>query len=321
MPAKWGEPIYNLTMEEVFYRVRFIKKRASNRKGGIMKSRLLAIVLFAVFLAGSVSAGGFSGTLKQIRKTGQIRIGYRTSEPPMSFVDEKGKPAGYSIDLGKFIVKEVEKKIGKRIKVVYVPVTAKSRFDALVKNKIDILCGATTKTLSRMEQVDFTQLTFVTGAALMTLKEKRLSGEKSLQGKKIGVVKGTTTEATLKRLIKKTSAGARIILFTTADDGIKALLNGKIDAFSSDQVVLVGLALKSGDPGRFAIDSQVFSYEPFALAVRRNDADFRLVADRALAELCRTGKILAIYHHWVGKYVGQRLPIFDAMVQLNAIPE
>ncbi len=286
-----------------------------------MKTRILSVLFCIVFLASSVYAGGLTGTLKQIKKTGQIKIGYRTSEPPMSFLGKDGKPSGYSIDLGKFIVKELEKKIGKDIKVVYVPVTAKNRFKALIDNKIDILCGATTKTLSRMELVDFTQLTFVTGASLMTLKENKLTGENSLKGKKVGVVRGTTTEATLRRLIKKTSAGAKVVVFKTADDGIDALVNGKIDAFSSDQVVLVGLALKTGNPGMFAIDSHVFSYEPFALAVRRNDADFRLVADRVLSNLCRTGKILAIYHHWVGQYVGQRLPIFDAMVQLNATPE
>ena len=85
--------------------------------------------------------------------------------------------------------------------------------------------------------------------------------------------------------------------------------------------MLVGLALKTETPEKFAIDSQVFSYEPFALAVRRNDSEFRLVADRALSALCRSGEIFAIYYNWVGRFVGQRLPIFDAMVQLNAIPE
>ena len=95
----------------------------------------------------------------------------------------------------------------------------------------------------------------------------------------------------------------------------------KIDAFSSDQIVLIGLALKADDTAAFTVKSDVFSFEPFALAVRRNDADFRLVADRAIAELYRSRKIMAIYDKWIGKHVGRRLPAFDAMIQINATPE
>ena len=133
----------------------------------------LAIIFLIVLFASPVAARELTGTLGQIKKTGQIRIGYRSSEPPMSFLDKDGKPNGYSIELGKYVISEVEKKIGAKVKVQYVPVTAEDRFKALVGNKIDILCGATTKTLSRSEIVDFTQLTFVTGASLMTLKNNK----------------------------------------------------------------------------------------------------------------------------------------------------
>ena len=101
----------------------------------------LAIILLIVFFASSLTAQELTGTLQQIKKSGQIRIGYRVSEPPMSFLDNDGNPDGYSIDLCKGIVTEVEKKIGADIKVEYVPVTAEGRFKALGDNKIDILCG------------------------------------------------------------------------------------------------------------------------------------------------------------------------------------
>ena len=123
-----------------------------------------------VFFASPLAAQELTGTLRQIKKSGNIRIGYRASEPPMSYLGKNGKPAGYSIDLCESIVTEVENKIGSDVRVKFVPVTAEERFKALTDNKIDILCGATTKTLSRGELVDFTQLTFVTGASLMFLK-------------------------------------------------------------------------------------------------------------------------------------------------------
>jgi len=281
----------------------------------------LAIILLILFFASPLEAQELTGTLKQIKKSGQIRIGYRVSEPPMSFLDKDGNPAGYTIDICKGIVTEVENKIDKDLKIGYVPVTADDRFKALGDNKIDILCGSTTKTLSRSEIVDFTQLTFVTGASLMTLKDNKTLDSAGFDGTKIGVVKGTTTEAALKKLIQETSTNAEVVLFNSAKESIDALRKKKIDAFSSDQIVLIGLALKENDPMNFAIKSHVFSFEPFALAVRRNDADFRLVADRVISELYRSGRILEIYDKWIGKFTQKRLPIFDAMVKLNATPE
>jgi glutamate/aspartate transport system substrate-binding protein len=281
----------------------------------------LGIVLLIVFFVSPLAAQELTGTLKQIKKFGQIKIGYRVSEPPMSFLDQDGKPAGYSIDICKGIVTEVENKIDTNVKVKYVSVTADERFKALADKKIDILCGSTTKTLSRSELVDFTQLTFVTGASLMTLKDNKALETAGFNGTKIGVVKATTTEAALKKLIRDTSTDAEIVLFNSAKESIDALRKNKIDAFSSDQIVLIGLALKEPDPKNFVIKSDVFSFEPFALAVRRNDSDFRLVADRVISELYRSRKILEIYDKWIGNFTRKRLPIFDAMIKLNATPE
>ena len=279
------------------------------------------IILLIAFFASPLAAQELTGTLQQIKKSGQIRIGYRVSEPPMSFLDKDGKPTGYSIDICKGIVTELENKIGTDVKVEYVPVTADGRFQALGDNKIDILCGSTTKTLSRSELVDFTQLTFVTGASMMTLRDNKALDSAGFDGTKIGVVKATTTEIALKKLIRETSTDAEVVLFNSAQESINALRQKKIDAFSSDQIVLIGLALKEHDPMNFAVKSDVFSFEPFALAVRRNDADFRLVADRVISELYRSRKILEIYDKWIGKFTRKRLPIFDAMIKLNATPE
>ncbi len=281
----------------------------------------LTIILLIVFLANPLAAQELTGTLQQIKKSGQIRIGYRVSEPPMSFLDKDGNPTGYSIDLCKSIVTEVENKIGADVKVEYVPVKADGRFKALGDNKIDILCGSTTKTLSRSELVDFTQLTFVTGASLMTLKDNKDHDSDGFDGKKIGVVKATTTAAELKKLIRETSVDAEIVLFNSAKEGIDALRKKKIDAFSSDQVVLIGIAINEHDPKNFLISSGLFSFEPFALAVRRNDADFRLVADRVISDLYRSKKIFEIYDKWIGEFTRQRPSLFNAMIQLNATPE
>lgn len=281
---------------------------------------LLAILLATLFVA-PLAAQQFQGTLQQIKNSGEIRIGFRESEPPLSFIGSGGRPIGYSIDVCNAIVTELKSTLGRDLKVTYLPVTAKDRFSLLTENKIDILCGSTTKTLGRRKVVDFTELTFVTGASLMSLESASLFDFPSLNGKRVGVVTDTTTVEALRATVERTQTNATIVELDSGREGLEQLVNGSIDAFSADQVVLIGLALTSGDPDRFAIASGVFSYEPFALAVRRNDADFRLVADRAIADLYRTEKILLIFEKWMGQLVEQRPPLFDALFQLGATPE
>ena len=294
------------------YQLNTLKKRKT------MRGILITILLIA-FLTTPLSAHELAETLPQIQKSGIIKIGYRKYQPPMSSLSKDGIPEGYSIDICQQIVAGIEDKTGKNIKIEYVPVTAEERFQALADNRIDILCGATTKTLSRSEFVDFTQLTFVTGASFMTLKGTELMN--NFDGKKIGVVKGTTTYTALKELFDDSEIKAEIILVKTTADGLSALRNGKIDAISADQVVLIGLALKSGRPENFSILPSLISYEPFAFAVRRNDADFRLEADRVISYLYRSKKIMQIYNKWFGQFSSQMPTALKALISMNATPE
>lgn len=281
--------------------------------------RLLGVILIVLFSVSPLAAQELSGTLKQIQKSGVIKIGYRQFRPPLSYQDKEGTPDGYSVEICRDIATEVGDHLGADIKTEYIPVTVDNRFSALSENKIDILCGVTTKTLSRGELVDFTQLTFVTGASFMTMRGKNIRN--NFTGKKIGVVKETTTATALKELFQETSTDAEIVLLESMKDGFTALNKEKIDALSADQIVLIGLASSSDQPENYTILPDLFSFEPFALAVRRNDADFRLIADRVISDLYRSKQILKIYDKWVGKYTMGRPTAFEALIQLNATPE
>jgi glutamate/aspartate transport system substrate-binding protein len=278
--------------------------------------RILAAMFSVAFFVSPLSAEQLTGTLEQIKRSGKIKIGYRQSQPPMSFLDNDGKPCGYSIDLCETIVTEIQERIDSNVRVDYVPVTAENRFQALAAKKIDILCGSTTKTFSRSEIVDFTQLTFVTGASFMTLKGKNIRG--NFAGKKIGVLKGTTTAVALQKLFVETKTDAETVLLKSEKEGLNALEKEKVDAFAADQVVLIGLALNADNPDNFQILPDLFSYEPLALAVRRNDADFRLFADRVISDLCRSKQILKMYDKWFGSFSILRPSAFEALVKLNA---
>lgn len=284
--------------------------------------RIFVLLIIAAFFTQPIHADGHEGTLAQIKQSGKVRIGFRENQPPMSFLDNNGKPAGYSVDLCVRIVNEVKNTLGRDdITVEYVPVSSTNRFAALADNKIDILCGATTKTISRGEKVDFTQLTFVTGASLLSLKDNGVGGISALQGKKVAVSKGTTTIDALKAKLEESVSDAKVVPVDSAKAGLQALIKGEVDAFSADQVVLIGLVLTHEGDEKFAIASDIFSFEPFALAVRRNDSDFRLLADRVLSQLNRSGQITPIYSKWFGKFTKKVPPLLEAMYVLNSTPE
>jgi glutamate/aspartate transport system substrate-binding protein len=286
-----------------------------------MKYTIALIALISMLVSGAGSAGD-TPTLEQIKNSEVVRIGYRETEPPMSFLNKDKQPIGYSIELCLHIVNEVKSKLkNPNIAAKYVPVTASNRFEALGNNSIDILCGSTTKTLSRSELVDFTQLTFITGAALLSLKSVKVDGIADLMGKKVAVVKDTTTIDSLTKTLKKEGSDAKIIPVDSAAVGMNAVIKGEVDAFSSDQIVLIGLVVTHKNPKQFSVSDEVFSFEPFALAVRRNDAEFRLIANRVLSKLSRSGEITKVYKQWFGKYITEVPALLEAMYILNATPK
>jgi glutamate/aspartate transport system substrate-binding protein len=287
-----------------------------------MKYMYMLVALISMLVVSGTSLAETTPTLEKIKKSEIIYVGYRETEPPMSFLSKDKQPVGYSIDLCTLIVQEVKKELkNPNIAVKYVPVTSSNRFKALEDNSIDILCGSTTKTLSRSELVDFTQLTFVTGASLLSLEKTKVEGIAGLEGKKVAVVKDTTTIDVLEKALKTAGSDAKIIAVDTAEAGINALIKGDVDAFSSDQIVLFGQMLTHSDAAKFAIADSIFSYEPFALAVRKNDAEFRLIADRVISRVYRGGLISSIYDKWFGRYIQEVPELLEAMYILNSTPE
>ncbi len=286
-----------------------------------MRHLIVLTGLFSMLISGTGLAADIS-TLEQIKKSGEIRIGYRETEPPMSFLNKDKQPVGYSIELCLHIANEVKSTLqNPNIATKYLPVNASNRFDALRDNSIDILCGSTTKTLSRSELVDFTQLTFITGAAFLSLNSAKVEKFSDLKGKKVAVVKDTTTKNALEKNLRKKGSDAKIIVVDSAAEGVDLVVKGEVAAFSADQIVLIGLVVTHKDKKQFAVSDKVFSFEPFALAIRQNDSEFRLLADRTLARLNRSGNITKVFKQWFGSYITEVPALLEAMYILNATPE
>ena len=289
-----------------------------------MKSSLVTALTVLLIGGGTVSASAaeLSGTLQRIDETGTITLGYRSTTPPMAFLDGSGAPVGYSMDLCAAVAEETSTVLGRTdLSVAYVPVTAANRFDALAAGEIDILCGATTRTLARQDVVDFTQLTFVTGAGLMGTEDGVVDDLANFEGKRIAAVADTTTIDVVRQALDDAGVGAEVVGVSALGDGIDMMKRGEVAAVAADQVVLIGQIIVRNEGTGYYLSKDLLSFEPFALAVAKGDADFKLVADRALSRLSRTGEISEIYSRWFGRFSKAPPELLQALYKLGATPE
>lgn len=285
--------------------------------------RCLITGLGLLAISGSGVAAELTGTLKRVADTGEFRIGYVPDAPPMSFHDAEGKPVGYSISLCRNVAAAARDAAGlENIDISYVPlISPEDRLSAVENGDVDIECGATTVTLSRRERVDFSLMTFITGAAVLSLKTAPIDTIEQLSGKTVAVIKGTTTDHELRRFISNNEFKITLRIIETHDQGMELLNAAKVDGYASDRAMLVGQTVRSANRAQYAITRDVFSFEPYALMLRRGDTEFRLVTDRALANLYRDARIRRLYHDWFGRFGEPMTPLLEAMYEFQAVSD
>jgi glutamate/aspartate transport system substrate-binding protein len=284
-------------------------------------SKLALYTSLAILLLARVTAAQeLDGTLKKIKTSGTLTIGYRESAPPFSFPGPDRRPVGYSIDLCTHVASEIQKQLGINLKLNWVPVTADNRVDMVVQGKIDIECGTTTASLSRQERVDFSLMTFVDGGGLLTKADSEIHSVGDLADKRIAIIPGTTTETALTKYLKEEFVSVKFVQVKDHLAGLAAVEKDSADAFASDRGILIGLVVTSKEPSHYAVPSFLFSYEPYGFMIKRNDGAFRLAVNRALAGLYRAGGALPIYEKWFGAF-GKPSPALQAVYLLNGLPE
>jgi len=286
-----------------------------------MKSILTLLSLLLSLTAFFPSAHAGSGTLERITKGGVIRLGYLEAAAPFSHSEGGKPPAGYSIELCDRVVEDLRKQLKlPGLKREWVKITLQDRLSAVREGRIDLECGTTTVTLSRHEGVDFSLMTFVDGGSMLVKPGAGLSRLSDFAGKRIAVVSGTTTAEALPREMKRLGIGAQILPVADERKGMAMLSAGEVDAYASDRLVLIGLALDGQGGQGFRLIDEDFSIEPYALVLRRDDHDFRLAVNRALARVYRSGEIMKIYDTWLGK-LGRPGVLLSALYVLQALPE
>lgn len=283
--------------------------------------RNASLFLVLVAAAGLAQAQALDGRLKKIADTKTITLAYRTDAVPFSFEDDKKQPVGYTVDLCKRVAALIQNQIGaKELAVKWVPVTAQNRFDVIARGQADLECGASTATLSRMKQVDFSSFVFVDGTGLIAMKASNIRSLADIGGKRVGVVSGTTNERAVERLEQRRKLGIKVTAFKSRDEAWAALEEGKIDAFAGDKLLLVGGSLKAKDPKAVGMLPEDLSFEPYAIALPRNDSGLRQAVNAGLAHIYRDGEIVSIFNKWFGA-LGEPTGLTRALFVFGALPE
>jgi ABC-type amino acid transport substrate-binding protein len=260
-------------------------------------------------------------TLRKIRETGSVTLGYRDSSRPFSFLGDGGQPVGYTIDLCARVVDQVRSATGRQdLAIKWVRVTPEDRIAAVAEGRVDLECGSTTASLSRQEQVDFSYPTFVDGGSLLVAADAGVRTPADLVGKRIAVIPKTTTEGALAAWLAQRGVRAEILPVREHAEGFAAVAEGRAVAYASDRTILIGLGLVYQGPRRLVVMDDFLSYEPYGLMLRRNDPAFRLAVNRALARVYRSGEIVPIYNRWFGDW-GPPSRLLGAMYLLNSVPE
>ena len=285
-----------------------------------MSMRPLLAIVALLLMAGSAAAQEIRPTLDKIKDSGAIVLGYRETSRPFSFLSEN-KPAGYSVDLCLEVAAALRQSQKlPELKVTWAVVTPGDRITKLVKGLIDLECGSTTITFGRMEQVAFSHMTFVDGGGLLVTTASGINSVQDLAGKRVGMIPNTTTDKALSSAL--TAAGIKVTLIAVSEhnEGLRGLVEGKFDAYASDRLLLAGLLTNSPDASKLKVSSELFSYEPYALMMRRGDNAFQASVNRTLSSLYRSGGIIKIYEKWFGPYASAG-PLVKALYLLHSWPD
>lgn len=282
-----------------------------------MKTLLMGLALASGFLAAGQAA---AGTLDDIRKSGTLRAAYREDAAPFAYKSAGGQPAGFMVELCEAVARDLAQQLKlPGLKVEFVPVTTQNRLDAIRQGKADLLCDSLTETLERRAIVDFSITTFVDGTSF-AIRNDGPRDMQQLAGKKVGVVAGTLTQQELAKSLAAVHIDAQVIPFALFEQAMAALENGSIAAYFAGGAMLTARIKGHKDAARIMLANTYLSIEPFALAMRIGESDFRLAVDRALSHIYRSGQIATIFGNSFGPNT-RPTPQLQTLYMIATLPE
>ncbi|KAF0166154.1 MAG: glutamate/aspartate transport system substrate-binding protein [Rhodocyclaceae bacterium] len=266
----------------------------------ILSSWRLVLALLAVVVSvPTVRAQAYNNpTLEKIREYGAIYVGHREASIPFSYF-AGDEVVGYSKDLCDRIVDAIKEQLDDpTLKVVLVPVTSSSRMLMLMTGMIDLECGSTTNTRIRQQSVAFGVTTFVSGVKAVTRKDVGIERIVDLDGKVVVTTAGTTTERIVKTVLAARNASARPKSARTHLESLSMVVSRQADAFVLDDAILSGLLVDSPDGDKLKLLEENFGFEPYGIALRKGDPEFKKLVDATLIRMMKDGELEKLYAKW-----------------------
>jgi ABC-type amino acid transport substrate-binding protein len=280
-----------------------------------------ATICLLVVIGGVSRFAAAETTLEKIDKSGTLTIGTRTGSPPFGYVNKNNEWVGFSIDLvEKAVVPALGKKLNKTIKLEKKESTVPTRIPMLTSNAADLIAETMTDTQARREQVDFSLTFFITGAQFLVKKGTPIKGIESIGGKRIAAQQGSTNA----RIIRERVPTAKLVEFPDQPAAFQALSQGQVQAYTNDGIQLAGLKVKAPNPDNWAIVGEFFSYEPYGMAMRKNDSDFRHAVNIGLMDAIASGLYFQIYDKWFGPKSELPYPLtaeVKRFLQMQVVPK
>jgi ABC-type amino acid transport substrate-binding protein len=287
----------------------------------MVKNFVLALMVAAGLAAGGANAQAGPNTLGKIKAAKAINVAYSAESLPFSFAGPNNEPAGYSIDLCRRVIAQIGRAVGEpNLKVNWLAGTVIERLQMVASGRADLECANTTQTQSRLANVDFSNLIFLDAGGFLVKAGAPINQLADLGGKRVAVLKGTTTEERLNDALRRRLVSATVIAIADAGEGVAMIESGSVDAYAGDKIKLVGLAVQAKEPAKLALLADELSFEPYAMALPRNDSALRLEVNRALTQVYLSGDIETIFAQWLGK-LGRPSGLLAAMYLLNSIPD
>ncbi|MGO2704968.1 amino acid ABC transporter substrate-binding protein [Pseudomonas helleri] len=289
------------------------------------KKKLLALIVGAC-LCTAVQAEDLTGTLKKIKESGTVTLGYRDASLPFSYLNDDQQPIGYSIELCQKIVDQIKVKVGEpNLKTQYISVVAATRTPLLINGTIDLECGVTTNTVERQKQIGFLFTSYVASAKYAVKKASGLTSVADLKGKAVVVITGGSGEWITKNLNREKDLGLKILNAKDSGEAFLMLETGRAVAYINDDVQLMATIAQSRNPDAYTLLPEPMSAEPYAIGIRKNDPQFKTFADGVLSQLYSSGEIDTIYPKWFLKPIPPKdivinLPMSDALIKAIAHP-
>jgi ABC-type amino acid transport substrate-binding protein len=269
------------------------------------------VIFLMAFLVGGSATGllngqELSGTLKKVHDTGTVTIGYRESSIPFSYLNARGEPIGYSIDLGRAIVDAMSNELnGQTLKIKFVPVTSGSRIGAVKNGEVDLECGSTTNNTDRQKEVAFSPIMFVAGTKLLVKRGSAIQSFRDLNGKSVVVTAGTTNEEAMRGLSEKFGIRFNLVVAKDHGESYELLVSGKADAFAGDDVLLYGFIAERDSGNDLIVTGDFLSYDPYGIMYRKDDPALADLVNRVFREMAASRDLEHTYNQWfLGKLPG-----------------